>query len=57
MEIGRYLAGALVLLILGLAFFTVQSNSMEIKIVLNAFGALLIIAAFVVIIKMIREMW
>ena len=57
MEIGRYLAGALVLLILGLAFLTVQTSSAEIKIVLEVFGGLLILAAFVTIVRMIREIW
>mgnify|MGYP001770829881 FL=1 len=57
MEIGRYLAGALVLLILGIAFLTVQTNSAEIKIVFEVFGGLLILAAFVTIIRMIREIW
>ena len=57
MEIGRYLVGALLLLIFGIAFLTVQTNSVEIKVVFDIFGVLLIIAAFVVVIRMIRDMW
>ena len=57
MEIGRYLVGALLLLIFGIAFLTVQTNSVEIKVVFDIFGVLLIIAAFVVVIRMIRDIW
>ncbi|WP_016730049.1 hypothetical protein [Saccharolobus islandicus] len=55
MNVGQYLATSLSLLIIGLGLVISPENSLIVRIVFTLFGILLIIAAFVVIIRMIRK--